>query len=193
MGNSFVPGHMNSYLKNVTSIGKFTRRRLKEEVLSLNNISKMKQSSSFGSRGRIEQQAKKMHNPKGTLKKVYQYMQPQKWIIFFVTFLVVISSLLSLLGPYFIGVIIDDYILQQNVAGTVKMCLLLLTIYLFGSIFTWLHNSLMINVAIRTISQLRDDLYKKLQILSLKFFDRNKHGDLMSRFTNDLEHLNQAI
>lgn len=159
-------------------------------MLLLNNLAK---AAGFGPKGRIQAPAKKMNNPKGTLRKVYQYMKKQKLGILLVVLFVIISTLLSLLGPYYIGVIIDEYILEQDVAGTIRMSILLVGIYLATSLFNWLQSYIMIKVTVSMIAALREDLYKKMQILSLRFFDRYKHGELMSRFTNDLDQLNQAM
>lgn len=146
-----------------------------------------------GPKGRIHIQAEKMKDPKGTLLRIWNYMEIQKLGLLLSTLFVILSSLLSLLGPYYIGVIIDQYIIPKDVSGTVRMAGILLGIYFAASLFTWLQGYLMVDVALKTIGTLREDLFTKLQTLTLNFFDRHKHGDLMSRFTNDLENLNQAL
>jgi ATP-binding cassette subfamily B protein len=146
-----------------------------------------------GPKGRIHIQAEKMKDPKGTLLRIWHYMELQKLGLLLSTLFVILSSLLSLLGPYYIGGIIDHYIIPKDVSGTVRMAGMLLGIYFAASLFTWLQGYLMIDVALKTIGTLREELFTKLQTLTLNFFDRHKHGDLMSRFTNDLENLNQAL
>lgn len=169
------------------------KRKSRKVVSSLNNLTKIQRATNFGPGSRMHQPTKKLNRPKSTLIRVYEYVKKEKTAIAIVAIFVIISTMLSLLGPYYIGVIVDDYILKQDVSGTIFMCGWLIIIYLVVSILNWLQASMMIKVAIHTITVLREDLYKKIQVLSLKFFDRSKHGDLMSRFTNDLEHLNQAI
>lgn len=144
-------------------------------------------------RGRIQERAAKTKDPKGTLLRIWNYMERQKAGLILSTLFVILSSLLSLLGPYYIGVIIDHYIIPKDVFGTIRMAGILLGIYFAASLFTWLQSFLMVNIAIKTIGTLREDLFTKLQTLSLQYFDRHKHGELMSRFTNDLENLNQAL
>jgi ATP-binding cassette subfamily B protein len=146
-----------------------------------------------GPKGRIPGPPVKTKDPKGTLLRVWDYMERQKTGLLLSTLFVILSSLLSLLGPYYIGVIIDHYIIPKDVSGTIRMAGLLLGIYFFTSLFTWLQAYIMVNVSLKTIGSLREDLFTKLQTLSLHFFDRHKHGDLMSRFTNDIENLNQAL
>jgi ATP-binding cassette subfamily B protein len=157
-------------------------------------MAKIQQSTGgAGPKGRIHIQAEKMKDPKGTLLRIWNYMEIQKLGLLLSTLFVILSSLLSLLGPYYIGVIIDHYIIPKDVSGTVRMAGMLLGIYFAASLFTWLQGYLMVDVALKTIGTLREDLFTKLQTLTLNFFDRHKHGDLMSRFTNDLENLNQAL
>lgn len=146
-----------------------------------------------GPRGRIQGPAAKTKDPKGTLLRIWWYMKRQRMGLMVSVILVILSSILSLLGPYFIGVIIDHYILPKDVSGTIRMVWLLVGIYVGTSIITWLQSYVMVNISLNTIKVLREDLFAKLQTLSLRFFDRNKHGELMSRFTNDLEQLNQAL
>lgn len=159
-----------------------------------NSIAKMQQSTGGGGlKGRISGPAAKTKDPKGTLLRVWNYMERQKAGLLVSTLLVILSSLLGLLGPYYIGVIIDHYVIPKDVSGTIKMAGLLLGIYLAASLFTWLQAYIMVNVSQKTIGTLREDLFAKLQTLSLRFFDHHKHGDLMSRFTNDIDNLSQAL
>ncbi len=159
-----------------------------------NSIAKMQQlTGGGGPKGRISGPAAKAKNPKETLLRVWNYMEKQKAALLLSTLFVILSSLLSLSGPYYIGVIIDHYIIPKDVPGTIRMAGMLLGIYLAASLFTWLQTYMMVNVSLKTIGTLREDLFIKLQTLSLNFFDRHKHGDLMSRFTNDIDNLNQAL
>lgn len=159
-----------------------------------NSISRIQQTTGGGGpKGRIQAKAEKTKDPKGTLIRIWNYMERQKNGLILSSIFVVLSSLLSLLGPYFIGVIIDDYIIPNDVSGTIRMAGLLAAVYLATSIFTWLQAYTMVNVSWKTIRTLREELFTKLQTLSLKFFDRHKHGELMSRFTNDIDNLNQAL
>lgn len=159
-----------------------------------NSITRMQQSTGGpGPKGRIPGPVAKTKDPKGTLRRIWLYMKKQKVSLIISVILVILSSILSLLGPYFIGVIIDHYILPKDVSGTIRMVWLLVGIYFATSIITWLQSYVMVDISLKTIKVLREDLFAKLQTLSLRFFDQHKHGELMSRFTNDLEQLNQAL
>ncbi|PGD07730.1 multidrug ABC transporter ATP-binding protein [Bacillus wiedmannii] len=132
-------------------------------------------------------------NTKGTVLRVWNYMGYQKAALTFVIFLVFVTTLLGLLGPYLMGVIIDQYIVPKDLNGTARMCLLLIAIYGVTVLLTWLQTFVMVNVALKTIQKIRQDIFEKIQTLSLRFFDVRSQGDLMSRVTNDIDNLNQAL
>ena len=115
-----------------------------------------------------------------------------KAALMFVIFLVVVTTLLGLLGPYFMGVIIDQYIVPKDLSGTARMCMLLIAIYGVTVLLTWLQTFVMINVALKQFKN-TTRYFEKIQTLSLRFFDVRSQGDLMSRVTNDIDNLNQAL
>jgi len=92
-----------------------------------------------------------------------------------------------------IGYIIDHYILPLDIKGTVRMGLLLAAIFISSSLFTWLQTFIMIRASLKTIQNLRLELFEKLQSLPIPFFDQKQQGDLMSRMTNDIDNLNFAL
>lgn len=145
-----------------------------------------------GPRG-ISGPVEKAKDRKGTLRRIWRYMEMQKAALIASVLFVIISTLLSLVGPYLIGVIIDHYILPKDMKGTFRLLVLLAVIYSATALFTWLQSFTMVRVSLHTIRQLRQDLYDKFQTLSLQFFDKRSHGDLMSRVTNDIESLNSAL
>ncbi|BDR63322.1 ABC transporter ATP-binding protein [Clostridium tetani] len=137
---------------------------------------------------------KKAKDTKGTVKRIWQYLKKEnKKALWTVVFLVLVTSVLGILGPYFIGVAIDKYIAVKNLKGTINIIAILAIIYILTSIFTWIQTYIMVIVSQRTIKDIRGELFSKLQKLSLKFFDNNAHGDIMSRATNDIDNLNNAL
>ena len=120
-------------------------------------------------------------------------MEKQKVAMIASIIFVILSTLLKLLVPYIIGVIIDQYIIPKDIDGTLRFLVILAVVYIAAAIFTWLQTFLMVRVSLKTIRVLRQDLFNKFQTLSLRFFDKRTHGDLMSRVTNDIESLNNAL
>lgn len=135
----------------------------------------------------------KANDWKGTIKRIWLYMEKQKAALIASILFVFISTLLGLLGPYMIGIIIDEYIIPKDIAGTLRNLVFLGLVYVSAALFTWLQSFMMVRVSIQTIRNLRQDLFDKFQTLSLRFFDKRTHGDLMSRVTNDIESLNSAL
>ncbi len=89
--------------------------------------------------------------------------------------------------------IINQYIIPHNIPGLIKMIFLLAGIYIAGAVAAIWQNRLMIAVAQKTVAIIRADLFSKLQSLPLPFFDSNSHGELMSRFTNDIDNVSDAL
>ena len=107
--------------------------------------------------------------------------------------LVVVSSGLTVLGPYLLGLAIDRYIDRGDLPGLARLLLLMLAIFVLTSLLLWLQSYVMAGAAQRTVRDIRNDLFGRLQALPLRFFDRRPHGDLMSRLTNDVENINQVL
>ena len=143
--------------------------------------------------GRFSGPAEKAKDQKGTIKRIWSYLKKQRIGLISAIIYVILSSILSLLGPLLIGFIIDKYILVKDIDGTIRMVLLLTAIYVAGAILTWLQTFVMIHVSQKTIWQLRQQLFEKYQLLPLSSFDKRQQGDLMSRMTNDIENLNAAL
>ncbi len=110
-----------------------------------------------------------------------------------VLLLVVIYTLLGLLGPYLMGVAIDRFIGGKDIPGLLRISLLMLAAYLFSNLFQAVSNWIMARVSQRALKLLRRDLFQHLQTLSLSFFDTHPAGELMSRLTNDIDAINQAV
>lgn len=132
-------------------------------------------------------------NPRVTLMRLLSYMLPYKKTLTVIGVLVVASSLLSLLGPYYVGVAVDSYIVMGDLAGLLGIVLLLVVIYVGEWAASTIQGVLMARVSQRVLKGLRKDLFEHLQTLSLSFFNRSAQGELMSRLTNDVEAVNQAL
>lgn len=147
----------------------------------------------MGHPGRFTGPIVKPKNQKQTLLRIWGYLRIQKLELISVVIFVVISTLLSLVGPFMIGKTIDNYIMKFDVAGAIRMALILAGIYVASSLLIWAQTFVMIGVSQKTIHRLRQELFEKYQALPLAFFDKRQQGDLMSRMTNDIENLNAAL
>ncbi|WP_346928172.1 ABC transporter ATP-binding protein [Clostridium sp.] len=132
-----------------------------------------------------------MNNNK--MKNLLKYFKDYKGQIFIIVICVIIYTLGRTVSPFLSGFIIDTYILPGNSSGLIYGVLLVLAIFLTTSISSLIQNRLMISVAGKAVRQLRHDLFARLQQLSLKYFDSTPTGELMSRFTNDIDNINTTL
>jgi len=127
------------------------------------------------------------------LRRVARYLGPYRRGLAAVVALVVLTSGLSLLTPYLTGLAIDRGIIPGDIDQLVRIVALMAGAYLLADVGMWLRTVVMIHVAQSALRDLRRDLFDTLQTLSLRFFDRHPHGELMSRLTNDTETISATL
>jgi ATP-binding cassette subfamily B multidrug efflux pump len=137
--------------------------------------------------------AEKPKNVSLTLRRIWGYLQKNKTGLFTVVLFILINTSASLTGSYLLRPLINDYIIPKDVDGLLHMLGIMLVIYIAGATAAYLQSRLMITISQKTVNQLRNDLFKKLQSLPLNFFDTNSHGELMSRFTNDVDLISESL
>ena len=150
--------------------------------------------SRFQSRGpgrpaKIEQ----AQDPRRALARLLPYLLPYKTILILVLVLVLLYTILGLIGPYLMGVAIDKFIGGKDPVGLGRIALLMLGAFLANNLFQAIANWIMARVSQKALKQMRRDLFEHIQTLSLRFFDANPAGGLMSRLTNDIDAINQAV
>ncbi|MBM7650210.1 ATP-binding cassette subfamily B protein [Bacillus ectoiniformans] len=127
------------------------------------------------------------------LKRLSGYLLQRKGLLLLVIIMVAASSALALLGPYLVGMAIDEYIVKKDEAGLVSLLVFLGATYIFYSVAMFLQNYWMAGIAQETVYQLRTELFEHMHKLPLSFFDRRRHGELMSRVTNDIENVSSTL
>lgn len=135
----------------------------------------------------------KAKNPRSTLNRLVRYFGRFKLALFGVTVLIVIYTLLGLVGPYLMGVAIDQFIARGDPTGLAGIAAAMLTAFLLHNLFQAITNWVMAGVSQQALRQLRRDLFRHLQTLALRFYDQRTAGELMSRLTNDIDAINQAV
>ena len=139
--------------------------------------------------GKIE----KAKNPRTAIQRLTAYLLPFKLQLVLVLIFVLIYTSLGLAGPYLMGRAIDDFITTKQASGLAGIALLMLLAYVLNNLFQAVSNWVMADVSQRALKLMRKDLFTHLQRLPLSFFDRNPAGELMSRLTNDIDAINQAV
>ncbi|WP_218091826.1 ABC transporter ATP-binding protein [Paenibacillus solanacearum] len=146
-----------------------------------------------GGRGRPVVKPK---NFRATLKRLWQYLGREKKLLSFIFLIILIDSVITLAGPYLIGVSVDAMSVS---GGRVDFHLLqiaiiaLTTAYISDAFLTFLQGWLMAGMSQRIVMNLRSALFGKLQKLPLSFFDTRRHGEVMSRLTNDIDNVSNTI
>jgi len=142
-----------------------------------------------GMREKIE----KARDPRHALKRLLPYLIPFNTLLIIVCGLVAVTTVLGLIGPYLMGLAIDRFIAVKELTGLAKISIWMLLIYLLSNLSQAVSSWLMADVSQRALKRLRGDLFSHLQTLPIRFFDSNQAGELMSRLTNDIEAVNQAV
>ena len=135
----------------------------------------------------------KPKNLQKAVSRLLEYLLPYKTTLIIVLILVVLFTLAGLLGPYLTGVAIDRYIIPKDLPGLGRISLIMLGAFLAYTVLQAISGWLMAEISQKALKQLRKELFSHLQELSLSFFDKNQAGDLMSRLTNDINAINQAV
>ena len=140
-----------------------------------------------------DEQKPKVRDWKGTVKRIFSYLLEEKWLLLFVFSMVIVSSALAIIGPYMIGMAVDDYIVDLELSGLGKVLIALLFIYLFYSLAMFLQNYLMIGIAQNTVFKLRAQVFNQLHELPIAYFDKRQFGEIMSRITNDVDNVSNTL
>ena len=123
------------------------------------------------------------------LKFILSYLKEHKTKLIIIGFSIIVYTLTKLIGPFLMGYIIDNYITIPNVDGLLKWVVILFCVYALSSLAGWFQNYINADVAAQTVNKIRTDLFNKIETLSLRFFDSTPHGELLSRFTNDIDNI----
>ncbi|MEC0208549.1 ABC transporter ATP-binding protein [Paenibacillus ehimensis] len=146
----------------------------------------------FGRRGEPVPKVR-AKNTRAAIRRLWGYLKRQRAALAGVIALVLLGLALSLAGPYLIGTAIDRYISLNDPEGLLRLCGLLLAVYIGGSAVSWLQTYVMSGIAGRTVWELRRDLFGHMQELPVRFFDKTPHGELMSRTTNDIDNVSNTL
>lgn len=127
------------------------------------------------------------------VRRLWQRLARRRAALLVAALVVVFATALDVVSPWLIGRAIDDYILPGDLAGLARLAFLLIAVTIAHFAATWLRSYIMAAVAQHTVRDLRADLFARLQVLPLRYFDRRPRGEIMSRLTNDVESVNQVL
>ena len=141
----------------------------------------------------------KAKSPKKTLLRLLGYLKPYLPILILVFICILVTAIAQAASSRALGTLVDDFILPMVASGSsdfgpllgflLKMCCL----FGFGILSAFLYNYLMVGVTQGTQKRIRDEMFTKMQRLPVRYFDTNTAGNIMSRYTSDIDTLRQML
>lgn len=172
------------------------------ENLNVNNTSNEEITStnkeSIDNKDDIALPKKKPKSSKGSAKRILGYLfKGHKIQIALVVFFIILSSAASVSTALFTGNIVDyiELILKGEAvfSGIITRVGIMAAVFGVGLISGYLYNLIMVYISQGVLKQIRDEMFAKMQRLPIKYFDSHTHGDIMSRYTNDTDSLEQML
>ena len=130
---------------------------------------------------------------KGTFKKLMRYVGRYKGSLVLVAVCLIVSSGASVATSYMLKPLLNNYIIPGDFQGLFRMLLLMGGLFALSSLCSYAYARIMVHVAQHTVAALRQDLFDRLQELPIRYYDRHQSGDLMSRFTNDIDTVSEML
>ena len=148
---------------------------------------------------RMRGDGRKAKDPKKTFLRLLKYLLAYKGTILIVLLCIFAAALVQSRSSVMLGTLVDDYILPMVASGStdfapiVRFLTTMLGIFLVGIVVNFLQSYLMVGVTQGIQKKVRDDMFRKMQTLPLRYFDSNTAGNIMSRYTSDIDTLRQMI
>ena len=142
----------------------------------------------------------KIENPGKLFKRLMGYvLKNYAPHVIIVVVCIFVGVLANIQGTLFTQTLIDEYIMpllgtpNPDFSGLARAIFRVACFYAVGVLASYLYNRIMINVSQGTMRNIRNDMFNKMEALPIKYFDTHPHGDIMSRYTNDIDTLRQMI
>ena len=144
---------------------------------------------------------RKPKNAKQTFTRILQYMGKNKLFLLVVFVMLILSTVCSIAASYCLKPILNDIaasikagtFMDEGIKTLVKNLIKLSLLYVGASVFSFTQSKIMVTLAYKTTNLIRKDLFDHMQTLPLKYFDSQTHGEIMSRFTNDVDNVQMML
>lgn len=130
---------------------------------------------------------------KGTIRRLWQYLEGYHLGFIVVITANIITSLLNLALPYLFAVGLSDYILVGDFQGTYRIGGLIIIVSILHSLVRFIGRYITLIISQETVAKIRKDAFDKLQLLPVKYYDTNQSGDIVSRITNDVDLVSNVL
>lgn len=143
----------------------------------------------------------KPKNLRKTVSRLLRFLSKQRFLLFTALFCSVVQTVASLAASYLLRPIMNEFLyydaakpdITDRLAGLAKGVAVMAAVYAVAVLTQWLQQRLMLSVSQRTLKLMRNELYSKLQTLPVRYFDTHPAGDVMSRFTNDIDTVGEML
>lgn len=180
------------------------RAKRLEKKYNNTKVEAAKKEMSFGgpqNRGRGMQVSGKPKNTKGSIIRLVKYLSHERYLIILALISALLHTVSSLATSYMLRPIINRFIyfdasdldIQNRMKRLTGALCILGAVYVVSILSQWIQQRLMLLVSQRSLKRMRQELFDKLQTLPLSYFDNNKKGDIMSRFTNDIDTIGEML
>ena len=128
-----------------------------------------------------------------TIRTLLGYVGKSKWLLLLVAVCLVLNTACSIGGSYLLRPLIDECIVPGDYPRLAKTLALMACVYLCAAALGYTYSRIMVHVSQTATHAIRRDLFAKMQRLPLRYFGTHTHGELMSRYTNDIETLTEIL
>ena len=137
-------------------------------------------------------------NSRDTVKRLMAYLEKDRLGMAAAFFCVIVSTVTNLTGAYMLRPIINRYIVpldgsRGDAAGLFRALVVMAAVYLISVAANYTQSRIMLTIAQNALQRIREELFSRMQKLPLRFYDTNNNGDLMSRFTNDVDTIGNML
>ena len=146
-----------------------------------------------GPGGRNRHGYQKPKNMGKTIKNLMSYLGRSKWLLLVVAVCLVLYSACTIGGSYLLKPLVNEAIIPGDFGKLARTLALMALIYIGAAVFSFAYSRIMVHVSQKTSYALRRDLFAKMQTLPLSYFDTHTHGELMSRYINDIETITEIM
>ena len=132
-------------------------------------------------------------NLKKSVGRLLQYVGKYRILLALVVVLLILNTVCTVIGAYLLKPIVDDFIIPADFAGLLRALVFMGMVYAGASLCSFGYARIMVHISQKTVYAIRRDLFAHMQKLPISYFDRHTHGELMSRYTNDIDTVSDMI
>ena len=135
----------------------------------------------------------KPKNMRKTIATLLEYVGRSKWLLAVVALCLVLNTLCTIGGSYLLRPLINECIVPGDYERLAKTLVVMALVYICAALLSFTYSRIMVHISQRTTHAIRRDLFARMQNLPLSYFDTHTHGELMSRYTNDIDTITEIL